>query len=116
MVRFVWGTHINTFWWFVTKTSVSYTYFGADGMPLRAKVDVSFTQAQGVGNQWGKQNPTSGTPDPHGRHQLQNGETLDRVAARHYGDPNKWRLIAAANHIADPLALQPGRVLKIPKL
>ena len=42
---------------------------------------------------------------------VQKGETLDRISARHYGDSTKWRLIADANGIIDPLALRPGGLL-----
>ena len=34
---------------------------------------------------WGPQNPTSGTPRPHRMHQLERGETLDRLAAKWFG-------------------------------
>ena len=116
MVRLIWGTTLTSFWSVIEEITVSYTYFGSDGMPLRATVDMSLLQAFGVGEEWGKQNPTSGTPDPHSRHQLQLGETLDRLAARYYGDSTKWRAIADANGVTDPLAIRPGRVLTIPVL
>ena len=43
------------------------------------------------------------------------GDTLDRISARYYGDPTKWRSIANANGIGDPLDLRPGRLLAIPE-
>jgi len=116
LVRLIWGTTMTSFWSVITETMVRYNYFGADGMPLRAEVNVEFEQAFGVGNEWAKQNPTSGTPDLHGRHRVQLGETLDRLAARYYGDATQWRAIADANAISDPLAIRPGRVLTIPNL
>ena len=116
LVRLIWGTTLTTFWSVIEEMTVNYTYFGADGTPLRAIVDVEFKQAFGVGADWGKQNPTSGTPDLHSRHRVQLGETLDRLAARYYGDATKWRVIAEANAIGDPLAIRPGRVLTIPDL
>src|SRR5438105_2929350 len=61
------------------------------------------------------QNPTSSTPSLHTIHQLRPGETLDRVAARHYGDATRWRQIAEANGILDPLQLPKGRQLAIPE-
>ena len=65
---------------------------------------------------FGPQNPTSGTPLPHRVHRVQPGETLDRIAAMHYGDSTKWRAIASANGVEDPLALRPGGLLSIPRL
>jgi nucleoid-associated protein YgaU len=49
-------------------------------------------------------------------HRLTHGETLDRLAARHYADSTRWRLIAEANNIVDPLNLEPGRLMIIPEL
>jgi len=94
---------------------VTFTYFSSAGVPLRANVSMSLTQFEAAEN-WGPQNPTSGTPTPTRLHQVQRGETLDRISARHYKDSTKWRLIAEANGITDPLALKPGSILSIPRL
>ncbi len=45
---------------------------------------------------------------------LGDSERLDLLAARLYGDPAYWRLIAAANDLADPQALPGGTVLRLP--
>jgi hypothetical protein len=42
------------------------------------------------------------------------GERLDQIAARAYGDPRLWTVLAAFNGIVDPLHLPPGTVLRIP--
>jgi nucleoid-associated protein YgaU len=76
-------------------------------------VDLSLEQFEPDAN-WGPQNPTSGTPKPNRTHQVQVGDTLDRIAARYFGDPTKWRDIATLNGLADPLDLPPGRLLSIP--
>ena len=49
-------------------------------------------------------------------HRVQAGETLDRIAAQYYGDSTRWRTLATANGIADPLGLRPGSMLTIPRL
>lgn len=113
-VFFNWGLDIASWPSVIKDLSMSYIYFGADGSPQRSKVEISLEQALGV-DTWANQNPTSGTPDPHRQHQLQVGETLDRLSARYYGDATRWRLIADANGVSDPLALRPGRVLTIPQ-
>jgi len=41
-------------------------------------------------------------------------ERLDELAARYYGDPTLWRLLAAFNDVDDPLRLAPGEVLRVP--
>lgn len=113
-VKFHWGVHLHSFKAVVTSANVSYTYFSQEGVPLRADVDMTLEQFEQDGD-WGPQNPTSGTPKPNRSHQVQVGDTLDRIAARYYGDATKWRDIARLNGIADPLDLRPGEVLAIPE-
>lgn len=113
-VKFHWGTHLHSFKAVITSTNVSFTYFSAEGLPLRANVELSLEQFE-PDNNWGPQNPTSGTPKPERTHQVQVGDTLDRIAARYYGDSTKWRDIATINGIADPLDLAPGRLLSVPE-
>jgi nucleoid-associated protein YgaU len=99
----------------VSSLDLSFIYFAADGTPLRARAELVLVQFERE-LAFGPQNPTSGTPHPHRVHRVNPGETLDRIAAAHYGDPTRWRAIAAANGIEDPLALEPGTVLAIPRL
>lgn len=42
------------------------------------------------------------------------GDRLDQLAWRYYGDARGWRWIAYANDLTDPLTVEPGRLLKIP--
>ncbi len=113
-VKFHWGTHIHSFKAVITSANVSFTYFSNEGLPLRANVELSLEQYEPDAN-WGPQNPTSGTPKPQRTHQVQVGDTLDRIAARYFGDSTKWRDIATINGIGDPLDLTPGRILSIPE-
>ena len=113
-VQFNWGS-MHSFKAVVSSASVSFTYFSSQGTPLRATVDLTLTQYED-GKVFGPQNPTSGTPHPQRAHRVQPGETLDRIAATHYGSASNWRAIAEINGIEDPLALKPGRVLAIPEL
>ena len=113
-VQFHWGD-FHSFKCVVTTLTLNFTYFSSEGTPLRAKVDLTLEQYEPVDN-WGPQNPTSGTPVPGAVHRVTKGETLDRISANHYGDSTKWREIAEANGIHDPLALKPGSLLSIPRL
>jgi nucleoid-associated protein YgaU len=97
----------------VTSVKVEFIYFAEDGTPLRAKTDLSLVQLETDAN-WGPQNPTSGTPLPHRTHQVQAGETLDRIAAHYLGSATDWRKLAAANGLTDPLAIRPGQLIAIP--
>jgi hypothetical protein len=113
-VKFRWGSHLTTFKAIITSMEVTFTYFSHEGMPLRANVEMSLEQFEPDAN-WPRQNPTSGTPTPNRTHQVRVGDTLDRIAARYYGDSTAWRTIAAANSIHNPLALKPGELLAIPE-
>jgi hypothetical protein len=113
-VEFHWG-RLHSFKAMLERVQIRFTYFASDGTPLRAKVDVNLKQWRDQA-QKPLQNPTSSTPEPHTLHALLPGETLDRVATQHYGDPTRWRLIADANAITDPLDLPAGTMLVVPEL
>jgi hypothetical protein len=113
-VEFHWGK-LHSFKAVVERLQVKFTYFASDGTPLRAKADLTLKQYKDEAEK-PLQNPTSFTPTLHSVHRLVYGETLDRVAAKHYADPTRWRLIAEANAIVDPFTLTPGDLLIIPEL
>jgi len=112
-VRFHWGD-FHSFKAIVEKLQIKFTYFSSEGVPLRAKADITLKQYEDE-DAWAPQNPTSGTPIPHRIHQVQPGETLDRIAALRLGDPTRWRLVAEANGMVDPLNLRPGDAIVIPE-
>ncbi|WP_030435309.1 CIS tube protein [Actinoplanes subtropicus] len=113
-VTFNWGT-LQSFKAVVERLSLKFTYFAANGTPLRAKADLSMKQYEDEAVK-PLQNPTSHTPSLQTVHRLSHGETLDRLAAKHYADSTRWRLIAEANNVVDPLALEPGTLMIIPEL
>jgi hypothetical protein len=113
-VIFHWG-NVHSFKAVVSSLNLQFTYFSSSGVPLRAKVSLSLTQFE-ESQAFGPQNPTSGTPNPHRVHRVQPGETLDRISAKYYGDSTRWRQIASANGITDPLALRNGSLLSIPRM
>jgi hypothetical protein len=113
-VTFHWGD-LHSFKAVVAELEMTFTYFSSTGTPLRAAMRLMLRQYE-ESAAFGPQNPTSGTPRPHRVHRVQPGETLDRIAARYYGDSTRWRALASANGIEDPLSLRPGGMLSIPKL
>jgi nucleoid-associated protein YgaU len=113
-VTFHWGP-LKSFKAVVERLTLKFTYFAADGMPMRAKADLALKQYEDEEVK-PLQNPTSHTPSLQTVHRLNHGETLDRLAAKHYADSTRWRLIAEANNIVDPLALEPGQLMIIPEL
>jgi hypothetical protein len=113
IVRLGWG-RTTSFKCVVTSVNVSFTYFGSDGTPLRARANVSLKQFMDEASH-PLQNPTSGTRRSERLHQVRPGETLDRIAYQAYGDPTQWRLIAQRNGVKDPMRLPAGMSLILPE-
>lgn len=114
-VTFHWGKQLHSPPCVIQSMTVSFTYFSSRGVPLRARVDMTLMQYKDA-DVFGPQNPTSGTPRPHRVHRVQPGETLDRISARYYGDATRWRALALANNVEDPLTIRPGSLLTLPDL
>jgi nucleoid-associated protein YgaU len=49
-------------------------------------------------------------------HTVQDGDSLPSIAYMAYGDATRWRTIAEANHIDDPLHVRRGTPLTLPLL
>jgi len=113
-VQFTWGK-FEIFTAVVTKVEVSYLLFHGNGVPARAKAEVSFKQYDWTDDGLPAQNPTTRTL-PRKTRRVRQGERLDLIAYEEYGHPSHWRHIAEANHIQDPRNLKPGQILILPKL
>ncbi len=87
-----------------------FTMFQRDGTPVRAtlsarfqeyiRIDITVQQGLFLG--------------PPALHTFAQGQTLSGLAANYLGDPGKWRQIAEANNINDPLNILPGTQISIP--
>jgi nucleoid-associated protein YgaU len=84
------------------------------GIPVRATLNVSFKAVQSIQDQF-KQIPRQ-SADRTKQRTIRQGEQLWQIAAEEYEDPGLWREIARANSIGDPKRLEPGSVIKIPRL
>jgi Contractile injection system tube protein/LysM domain len=113
-VQFCWG-RFRSFKAVIERANVTFTLFSSEGVPLRAKVDLSLKQYDDD-EAYTSQNPTSFTPAPHAVHTVLSGERLEGIAARTLGDPTRWRVLAEANGITDPFALVPGDRLVVPEM
>ncbi|MBN2394151.1 MAG: LysM peptidoglycan-binding domain-containing protein [Anaerolineae bacterium] len=110
---FHWGVFM--FVAYITSMTQKFTLFLHDGTPVRAKVDVTFTQYTDVDDYRGKRtNPTSGGGPSERVWRVIAGDRLDIIAQEIYGEATQWRRIAQHNQILDPLTLKPGRQLRIP--
>jgi nucleoid-associated protein YgaU len=99
----------------ITRLTEKMTLFLRDGTPVRCEVDIAFQQVIDE-EEHAKQNPTSGGGAAHKTRLVLAGDRLDLIAFEEYGDATRWRLLAAANQITDPLRLRSGQVLMIPPL
>ncbi|WP_018350216.1 LysM peptidoglycan-binding domain-containing protein [Longispora albida] len=111
-VIFYWGG-LTSFPGFINSVTAKYTLFTPAGMPVRAVCTVVLEEIAGEKK---GQNPTSGALAARDVHVLVAGDTLQSVAYRAYGDAGRWRAVAEANDIDDPLRLRPGTRLLVPAL
>ncbi|MFL6414183.1 MAG: peptidoglycan-binding protein [Bryobacteraceae bacterium] len=108
----VWGCF--SFCGVLDHVSGKYTLFLPDGTPARATLSVTFKEYIEVAVLV-RQDPTQ-SADHRKTRVVEAGEKLGDIAFREYGDARKWRPIADANQLDDPLHLTPGHVLIIPAL
>ncbi len=111
IVKFIWGS--LSFRGVVTSVKSTYTRFTESGMPVQAKVNVSFTS---VPEKNARRKSPFQSPDRTKCQMVREDCSIWDLAQKEYGDVSKWKLIARANGIADPLNIPPGTMLKIPAL
>lgn len=113
-VRFRWGQGLS-FVAVVESVTQKFTLFSPDGVPLRATLSVGFREYKSLRDQLRELKLESS--DHTKKHAVVQGETLAGIAAREYGDPGLWRVIADANpRLASLRRLAAGTVLKLPPL
>jgi hypothetical protein len=112
---FSFGAGINP-WCVLESVSEEFTLFSPGGVPLRAKLTVTFREAWTVEEQIAE--IAKHSPERTKVKTLATGKTLSHLAAEEYGDPGLWRPIAEdpANNIDNPRAVAPGTVLQVPRL
>lgn len=109
---FVWGN--LCFIGVVTSLKQTFTMFDTFGKPLRAKVDITI---ESTNSELGfRRISPFESPDRTKSRKVVEGMTLWSLAYQEYGDCEKWREIAEANHLQSPLDITPGQMLKIPAL
>lgn len=111
-VMFGWGTNVILDMAVVTQVSVAYERFLL-GVPVRATATVRL-EGVPLPDPLGWTNPTSGGLAARRTRTVVEGDTLASLAYQEYKDPNKWRALAEANNIDDPMRVKPGSVLIVP--
>jgi Contractile injection system tube protein/LysM domain len=125
MVEFGWGS-VLTFKAVCETLNIQYTLFKPDGTPIRAIAKLGLTQVskattkpKGGGAKRTTppaQNPTTIAIGGVRSHVIRDGDSLQSIAYAAYGDATRWRVIAEANGIDDPVRLRRGTILAIPRL
>ena|ERR671937_330355 len=114
-LRLIWGGNAqlaaNKF--YLESVSAKYTMFSADGTPMRATADLNLKATPDSPD---GQNPTSGAIHARGTHSVAEGDSLESIAYKEYGNPNLWRGLAVFNKIDDPMRLAPGTRLLLPSI
>lgn len=93
----------------VSSLEQHFILFDQAGRPLRATLNVTFTEFLNRDDDERLTDPETTTRI------VRRGDSLAGIAADVYGDPSQWRLIAQANGIDDPLAVPVGSKLTVPK-
>jgi nucleoid-associated protein YgaU len=120
MVKFVWGAVVG-FKAVCTSLTIAYKLFKPTGEPIRAEVKMTLKQAETASTKSSNgankgQNPTTRANAGFGVHTVRDGDTLPSISYQAYGDATRWRLIAEANDVDNPLHLRRGTALSLPKL
>ena len=110
LCSFQWGSVVFT--GVIESLGKQFTLFEEDGIPVRAKVTLGIRKYQTIEEQ---KKPTH-SPDKTKRILINQGDSLWEIAAREYGDPTKWRLIADANDIDSPRLLKAGTEIVVPPI
>ncbi len=112
VLLFTWGS--LTFTCVLARVSQRFIMFKADGIPVRARLQVTFNEFRNVDLE--AKEVKRETADYSKLHVVKDGESLSLIAAREYGSAALWRPIALRNNLDDPLALRTGLRLIIPNL
>lgn len=92
----------------------TFVRFSERGIPLRAWLDCVFQEFIAPAKVNLPRPPES--PDTTKYRTLHQGDSLWALSAEEYGQPEEWRAIANANHLANPRVLRSGDRLVLPAL
>lgn len=111
-VTFAWG-QVVTFQAVIMQMTIAFKLFAPNGNPIRAEVNMTLNEA---GNREfaPPQNPTTRANAEYGVHIVRDGDSLQSIAYKTYGDATAWRRIADANDVHNPFALRRGTALSLP--
>jgi nucleoid-associated protein YgaU len=109
---FLWGSLV--FPCVLERVGQRFVYFNPVGLPLRAELSVTL-RGDDLLERLLASIPLESADRTKSR-VVRAGDTLQRIAAEEYGDPRRWRPIAEASGLDNPLSIQVGQRLTIPAL
>jgi Contractile injection system tube protein/LysM domain len=112
VLLFLWGQ--LRFRCVLAKANQRYIMFLPTGVPVRAKVQVTFQKF--TNGDFETKEVKRETADYTQLYVVGERETLSGVAAAVYSDPRQWRPLAVANNLDDPRSLPVGLRLVVPSL
>lgn len=112
IIRFIWGS--LSFKGVVTELKSTFTKFTESGMPIQAKVSISMMSYSEQKEEKQKSPPES--PDRTKCRTVREDYSIWDMAKSEYRDMSKWKVIARANNISNPLEVPPGTIVRIPAL
>ena len=99
----------------VLKTATAkFTMFSRFGFPVRATIDAEFVQVVSDSERIDEDKKSS--PDVNRVWRVHEGDRIDQVAFKSYGDVRYWEALAEVNNLQNPRRLRPGEVLHLPRL
>jgi hypothetical protein len=110
-----WGSFVSCIM-IARSVDVTVELFDVDGTPLRAIVNLGLTQFEPEPGQAAPKgtNPTTRATQGRRVHHVKPRESIHLIAHHHLRDPARWREIAEANGLDDPLSIRAGDVLVVP--
>lgn len=114
----IWRDRLFSFGWkatskcLVESVNEEFNLFSPDGVPLRAKLNVTFREYLTIEEQL--QETPRHSADRRKVRVLARGKTLSHLAWEEYDDPDEWRLIAEANNVDNPRLISAGTSLEVP--
>lgn len=112
VLRLTWGS--LEFRCVLAKVGQKFVKFFNDGRPARARLNVTFNEYLDAATQVAAANLQ--TADFSKAYTVRQNDSLSGIAANFYEDAGKWRPIALANGILDPLSITPGQMIQVPPL